>query len=217
MSRIASDFIAKKAVLVLRWAMLKRALILFFAITGFSFASSAAISPVSISLVPPLQFPPGDYAVTGARISLLGRQRNVYGVDVGLLGNITEQNFTGLAVSGLFNNTRGTTNVVGLQFAGAANINNNKTRVIGLQAALGLNYNAAEASVMGLQLALANVSKFTKIYGVQAGIYNHAKEVYGLQIGLVNVTDSLHGLQIGLLNFNKGGLFAVSPILNAGF
>ncbi|MNS86713.1 hypothetical protein D3C72_1206240 [compost metagenome] len=190
------------------------AAVLFFYFTP----AQAAISPVSISVAPPVQFPPNDFAITGVRASALwGKHRNVYGIDVGLLGNITEQTFTGLAVSGLFNRTMGTTTITGLQLAGLTNINTSKTRVFGLQAALGANINTAESSVAGLQLALANISDHTSIYGVQAGLYNKAKEVYGFQIGLINVTDNLHGIQIGLVNFNKSGPFAISPVLNVGF
>ncbi len=193
-------------------------LILVVAFLPFSLAK-AAISPLSISLAPPVQFPPNDFSVTGVRASVLwGKHRSLYGIDLGLLGNITEQNFTGLAVSGIFNNTRGTTLITGLQFAGLANVNTNKTTVIGLQGTLGVNYNSAASSVSGLQLALlANISPFTDIYGVQVGLYNKAKAVYGLQLGLVNITDDLHGIQIGLVNFNKSGPFAISPFLNIGF
>lgn len=182
------------------------------------FEANAAMSPLSVGLVPPVQFPPNDYAVTGARISLLwGHQRNMYGVDLGLLGNITDQDFTGIALSGGFNATHGTTTVLGLQAALGANYNTNKTTVLGLQAALGANVNTAAASVYGLQLALANLCDHTEINGFQLGLYNKAQTVRGFQIGLINMVDNLHGLQIGLINFNHTGLFAVSPIINFGF
>jgi hypothetical protein len=196
---------------------------LFLALTllltfGICRNASAAASPLSVSVFPPVEFPPNDFAVTGARVSLLwGSHRNMYGLDVGVLGNITEQTFTGLGVSGIFNATHGTTTILGLQLAGLTNINTNKTRVYGLQAALGMNYNTAESSIAGLQLALANWSPFTRVYGFQFGIYNKARSVYGLQIGLVNDCEDLHGLQIGLINFNHQGPFVVSPILNVGF
>lgn len=181
--------------------------------------SQAAVSPVSLAIVPPIQFPPGDFDVTGIRASVLwGQHRSVYGIDVGLLGNITEQTFTGVAASGIFNNTRGNTTITGFQVAGLANINSNKTTVVGLQLTAGVNYNTAASTVTGLQAALiANISPFTDIYGVQVGLYNRAKEVYGFQIGLVNIADNLHGVQIGLVNFNHKGPFAISPILNVGF
>ena len=181
--------------------------------------AQAAFSPLEVAIISPVQFPAEDYTITGARLSLvLGKQRVVYGVDIGVLGNITELEFVGIGISGLFNLTEGTTTAVGAQLAGLANINTNHTRIFGLQATLGVNYNAAEAVVYGLQIApLANISPFTKICGVQAGIYNRANDVYGFQIGIVNVAKSLHGVQVGLLNFNQTGLFYVAPVINVGF
>ncbi len=141
----------------------------------------------------------------------------MYGLDFGIGGNITEQEFTGLAISGLFNYTKGSTTVLGLQAAGLTNINTSKTRVYGLQMALGMNYNTADTEVVGFQVAAVNQGSHTKVFGAQLGIYNEAMDVYGFQIGLINVANSLHGIQIGLLNFHKTGTFAVSPIINIGF
>jgi hypothetical protein len=179
--------------------------------------AQAAVSPVSLSLLPPLQFPPSDFTVVGFRASLLwGKQRDIYGLDLGLLGNITEQTFTGIGIAGGANITHGTTTIIGLQLAGIANINTNKTSVYGVQAAL-VNSNTAAASVGGIELGVVNLAQNTNIYGLQAGIYNRALEVYGFQIGLVNVASSLHGIQIGLLNFHEKGAVSVSPIINIGF
>lgn len=178
----------------------------------------AAVTPLSLGIAPPVQFPSDEFTVTGLRTSVLwGRHRDLYGIDIGGLGNITEQTFTGIGLSGVFNYTQGTTTVLGLQLAGLTNINTNKTSVYGLQAALGANINTAASSVAGVQLAVANVSPFTDIYGFQLGVYNKAQEVYGVQIGLINVASNLHGVQIGLLNFNQKGLFVVAPIINVGF
>ncbi len=180
--------------------------------------SQAGVTPLSVGIAPPVQFPASDFTITGVRISgLWGHHRDLYGVDLGGLGNVTEQRFVGLGVSGVFNYTKGTTTILGLQLAGLTNINTNKTDVFGMQLALGLNSNTAVSSVVGIQLAAVNLGQFTDIYGFQAGIYNTAKDVYGIQFGLVNVADSLHGIQIGLINFHKKGLIGVSPILNIGF
>lgn len=180
--------------------------------------AKAAVSPLSFNILPPVQFPPADFSVTGLRISALyGRHRDMYGLDLGLVGNVTEQSFVGLGVSGIFNYTKGQTHAIGLQLAGLANVNTNKTRVYGIQAALGTNYNTAESSVAGLQIALANISRHTNIYGAQVGLYNRANKVYGLQVGLVNETQNLHGIQIGLINFHHQGVVSVCPILNIGF
>lgn len=178
----------------------------------------AAMSPLSVAIVPPVQFPSSDFTVTGLRASLLyGQHQQIYGFDFGLIGNITTQRFNGIAVSGLFNYTRGETTAIGAQLAGLTNMNSGKTNVYGLQAALGMNMNTAESSVVGIQLAAVNLSEHTDIYGLQLGLYNKAQRVYGFQIGLVNVVDNLHGLQIGLINFHRQGVFTVSPILNFGF
>lgn len=181
--------------------------------------ANAAVTPLSFSVVPPVQFPPSDFTITGVRASVLyGRHRDLYGVDLGLGGNITDGNFVGVGIAGLFNATRGSTTILGLQFAGLSNINTEKTTVVGLQLTAGLNYNSAQSSVTGLQLGLiGNYSPFTNVYGAQVGLYNSANEVYGVQIGLVNVASNLHGVQIGLANFNDKGLFRVSPFLNVGW
>ncbi len=168
--------------------------------------------------MPPVQFPAEDFSITGLRLSLLyGRQRDVYGFDFGVLGNTTNQTFTGAAASGLFNINRGMTTILGLQAAGAVNWSTQKTNVFGVQVALGANIVEAESSVNGLQLALVNMASHTTVRGFQVGAYNVADKVYGFQIGVVNVVNNLHGLQIGLLNFNHTGLFAVSPVINFGF
>ncbi len=179
----------------------------------------AIVSPLSVGLVPPLQFPTQEFTIAGSRISVLwGKHRDIYGLDVGGIGNITEGNFVGAAVSGIFNLTNGKTTILGLQAAGIANVNTKEIKVIGLQVALGLNQNDSASTIIGLQVAaIANLSAFSNVYGAQIGLYNHALEVYGLQIGLVNSAKNLHGMQIGLLNFNDGGVFKVSPILNIGF
>jgi len=191
--------------------------IVVFALGAFS--AHAAVSPVSVSIVRPIQFPSEEVMVAGARASLLwGSHRRVYGVDIGVLGNMTSVRSGGVAISGLFNFNRGETSVLGLQLAGLTNINVGGTTVLGVQAAAGTNSNRGEATLVGLQIAgLANFSDHTKIWGAQVGVFNSAREVRGFQIGLVNVTDKLYGLQIGLVNIHKQGLFRVCPVINFGF
>lgn len=185
----------------------------------FSVSSAHAFfSPVSLAVFPGLQFPGAEYTVAGLRASLFwGRQRDIYGLDLGVLGNITEQDFTGIGLSGLFNMTHGVTRVIGLQAALGMNMTTNKTTVYGLQLAGLLNSNEAASSLIGFGVALVNLSPNMDIMGVQLGVYNKALAVYGLQIGIVNVCKNLHGLQIGLVNFHEMGAVNVSPILNIGF
>lgn len=185
---------------------------------GPTAAHAAPISPLGVSIIPPVQFPPGDFYITGARLNVIwGKHRRVYGLDVGGIGNITEQAMAGIQVAGGFNLNQGTVVGVGLQAAGLANVNNGRARIVGAQLAGLFNSNKAETTVIGVQASLANLSPFTTIGGVQLGIYNRALVVYGLQIGLVNHAKVLHGIQIGLINFHTDGLFAVAPILNVGF
>ena len=180
--------------------------------------AEAAVSPLSINIIPPVQFPPNSFSVVGLRASVLwGKHRDMYGLDFGVAGNITEQDFIGIGASGLFNWTQGQTTVLGLQLAGLFNLNSNKTSVYGLQVALGANSNTAASKIVGLQVSMANLSKHTNIYGFQVGLYNRALNVYGLQIGLINYATSLHGIQIGLINFHHKGTVSVSPLINIGF
>ena len=175
-------------------------------------------SPVSFGIAPPIQFPQKEFSVTGLRVSTLwGRHRDLYGIDLGILGNVTDQTFIGLAVAGLFNLTNGQTTVIGLQAAGLTNINTKTANIYGLQIAALLNNNIGTSSVNGFQIAAVNKADHTVIRGAQIGLYNKAQSVYGLQIGIVNVCENLHGLQIGLANFHHKGLFIVSPVLNVGW
>ncbi len=186
-------------------------------LAGLQIEAHGFASPVSIAIVPPLQFPPSTFSITGVRASVLwGRHRDLYGVDLGLVGNVTEQSFVGIGLAGGFNLTQGQTTAV-FQIAGLANINTNRADIYGAQIAGLLNKNDGAASVNGVQFAAVNLVPHTVIRGVQVGIYNRAQTVYGLQIGVVNVADSLYGLQIGLANFHHKGTFVVSPILNFGF
>lgn len=188
---------------------------------GLAFVSThsqAAVTPIALSVFQPVQFPPDDFSITGARISLLsGRHRNVFGVDVGVLSSITDQRFIGVGLAGGANITHGNTTILGLQLAGLGNYNTNKTNVYGLQAALGANINTAESKIYGVQFALANIAKHTEVNGVQLGLWNQAETIRGLQIGVVNTATNLKGIQIGLLNFHQRGKVSVSPVINVGF
>jgi hypothetical protein len=192
-----------------------------FALLGLallSVSADAGLSPLGVSIVPPVEFPAQDFTITGARISAIwGDHKNVYGLDLGLVGNMTDGEMVGVGVSGVFNYNKGVTTGVFLQAAGLGNFNVNKAMIYGVQLAGLVNSNKAESRVVGLQLAAVNLANYTDIRGVQAGVYNTARDVVGFQIGLINKCDSLHGLQIGLINFHTRGLFSVAPILNVGF
>jgi hypothetical protein len=183
----------------------------------FVMPAQALYSPLEVALFPEIQFPSQDYSIAGLRLSLLmGKQQDIYGLDLGVVGNITTANFVGTAVSGITNMTSGPTIIVGLQASGIANVNDGDTTVYGLQVSA-INYNSATAEVIGFEVGLANEGSATNIDGFEIGLYNRANEVYGFQIGLVNIAKNLHGMQIGFLNFNVSGFFFVSPGINVGF
>jgi hypothetical protein len=166
-----------------------------------AFAAPTDVTHLGLGIVPPAQFPPSKFSVKGLRLSVLwGRNENVTGIDLGLIGNTTKDSFTGSAVSGIFNLNEGNTTIMGVQLAGITNMNLYRTRIFGIQAALA-----------------ANIGDTTDIFGVQIGIYNRARTVYGVQIGLINFAKDLHGVQIGLANFNEEGPFTVAPLINVGF
>lgn len=180
--------------------------------------ANAAVSPVGVSIFSPVEFPPRDFNIVGARVNLLlGDNRSVYGFDFGAIGSETDLNFVGIGVSGGFNYNRGESTIIFLQAAGITNVNVNKSHIYGVQLAAIANVNEAESTLIGFGVALGNYDPYTTVWGAQLGIYNRAQTVNGFQIGLINSTKNLHGLQIGLINFNETGLFEIAPILNIGF
>lgn len=181
----------------------------------FSQRAFSGVSPISIAMIPNIEFPSADATVAGLRMSVVwGEHRSVYGLDLGVIGNVTQQNFVGTAFSGIFNKTENTT-ILGIQAAGVANITTGRTTVLGTQLAGIWNYNSGDISVYGIQLAgLTNTA--SRICGVQVGFYNKADVVYGFQIGIVNHAQSLHGVQLGLVNYNVTGLIPMFPFINVG-
>lgn len=123
-------------------------------------------SPIGIGIFPPVQFPGSEFGVTGIRLSVVGVNRAASGIDLALLGNMTNQSFKGLAISGLFNYNKVGADIIGLQFATLANINGTGSSLYGVQIGA---YNAV-----------------TNAYGIQIGLVNVAERLHGIQIGLLN-------------------------------
>lgn len=191
-------------------------ILLLVLIMALPFTAHAATTPISVSIVDPVQFPPSNWDVTGLRANLIyGNHRNVYGIDVGVVNR--SKRFAGVSAAALANINDDHMFAGGFQFAGIANVNRKKAMIVGAQVAAVANYNHGESSVIGVQLALANLTSHTTINGIQLGLYNSARTVRGLQIGVINRTQNLTGIQIGLMNVYEKGTFKYSPILNAGF
>ena len=203
----------KKIILFLTTAVLLQA--------GFAFAQEAEFYddggayPFQIGLYPTLQFVPYDQDVTGLRINVIGVNRNMTGVDVGLI-NQSDESFRGIGL-GLANLSKGEYNGIGIGIVNHVNgdsvgifgvpllswyqaINVVHGELTGMQ---GGWYNQA-GGLNGLQGGAVNVSDATQ--GGQLGIYNYAGSMGGVQLGLVNMAyKDAHGLQIGI--FNGAGHF----------
>ncbi len=188
-------------------SFLRVVLILVFALCAVP--ASADFTPISLAFAPHAQFPREDFTVTGLRLSLLyGQHRRMYGLDLGLVGNVTDSDFVGLAIAGGFNRTTGPAKAIGLQAAGIANVNHGRFSAFGAQAAL-VNYNLVEAFVAGVQVGgLANLANKTTIYGAQLGVYNDGCSIYGFQLGVVNRANSLNGVRIGSMSTSIFGVQA---------
>lgn len=124
--------------------------------------SSRGFSPFGLSLVPPLQLPAEDWDVTGLRLNLLmGRNRDVGFIDLGVLANIADCDSRGITVSGVFNKVDG--EATGIVIAP-------------------LNFTG---SVSGVEVGLFN--RVERGMGLMVGLVNYAGQFDGMQIGFINV------------------------------
>ena len=169
------------------------------------------VSPLAISLLPGVGIPTsGDWSVAGLRIDILaGRHRDVWGLDVGLVGNEVSVNLEGIQVAGIFNRIGRSDGAV--QIAGI--VNRCEGDFSGLQAA-GID-NWTDGAVDGLQVALVN--RAAVLSGLQIGLYNSTDNGSGVQIGLINSARSFDGVQIGVFNVIRESTLPFLPIVNFAF
>jgi len=166
--------------------------------------------PFGFALMPKVETPDESWDVVFLRFNLfVGCHRCVYGLDIGVLGGITDQEMGGIEISGLYN--RVGTSDGALQIAGI--FNRADWNFSGLQLAAGFCW--TEGAFSGLQVAIAN--KVGRLGGVQIGAFNFAEKGSGLQIGAVNFSEQLEGFQIGVINVNRDSSVPMLPILNFAF
>ncbi len=172
--------------------------------------SSVGTTALALSFVPGVELPPANWSVAGLRLNILvGRHCDLWGVDIGGLGNELTGSLTGLQGAGLWNRI-GEADAA-IQTAGLVNLC--ERDFCGLQTA-GI-YNWTGEEFMGLQVGLLN--RAGGLTGVQIGLYNAADHGCGLQIGLINAARALDGLQIGLANVNAESALGFFPIVNIAF
>ena len=173
-------------------------------------ANDSMPMPIGIGLIEPIQFPNVDTDIMGFRFNLLyGRNANVMGLDLGVLGCAVDGSIIGIQTS-VFMNTVGSANGA-LQLSGIAN--NSIEDFLGLQ--LSGIINMSDEDVYGGQLSSINLARET--YGLQIGVYNQAEKVYGIQIGVINYAKAMEGFQIGLVNIITEGPCPFLILFNASF
>lgn len=155
---------------------------------------SAGLTPLAVSLVPAMELPSDDWSIAGLRLNLLvGRHHDVWGIDIGTIGNDVVYDGGGVQSAGIFNRCGG--DFQGLQMSGV------------------LNWTDGE--IDGVQIALVNHA--SDLSGLQLGFLNVADRGSGVQIGLVNAARALEGLQIGLVNIIRESSVPFFPIVNFAF
>jgi hypothetical protein len=172
--------------------------------------ASVGTFPFAVSIVPGVSFPPEDWSVAGLRINLFaGRHRDLWGIDIGGLGNELTGELTGLQGAAVWNRVGQAP--AAIQAAGIANLC--ERNFCGVQTASIYNWTGEEFT--GLQAGLLN--RAGGLAGVQVGLYNAVDYGSGLQIGLVNAARALAGVQIGLANLNAGSTLSFFPVINMAF
>ena len=132
-----------------------------FTIDGTSFAA--------FGIVPMLSFPDANHEIGGFRFNLfVGEHVDVYGLDIGIFGNITRREFNGFQIAPFFNR---------IGESGGA-----------LQISI---FNRCDGYFSGLQVGGVNIAE--KGAGAQIGFINVGNNFQGLQLGVINmISDSNH-------------------------
>ena len=157
---------------------------------GEARAQESVTKPINLALFAPVQIVSEDHSVKGFRFSLLyGKNHNVEGLDLSLVGIAND--FTGVqvALAGINNG-----NFTGVNWGGVS---------------------VVKKEMKGVQLSFVNTAESMKWF--QFGAVNYTQSAEGLQVSVVNWTESLHGIQIGLLNFAKNGFLPIFPFFNFNF
>ena len=150
-------------------------------------------SSIQLSLFSPLQIVKPTDSIIGGRLNLIyGKNRNVSGIDIGLV-----------------NHTTG--NFMGFSYGAAHIVDGNAT---GFQVGF---VNHVKGEFVGWQYSLVNTNRSTR--GFQLGFVNHSGTMSGIQLGFINYADRVNkGIQIGLINIiREGGVLPILPIVNWSF
>ena len=171
-------------------------LIVFAAIEGSAVETTpVSMTPIQISICPPIQLLPENWDVWGLRLDLpYGNNRDLYGIDAGI-GNIVSDEFVGIQIGGI-------NAIVGLE-----------SHAIGLQVA-GL-VNDSAGNMKGAQISFWNQGG--GFAGAQMGFVNLARgDFAGVQMGAINTAIGFDEEIIRKLALSRGALSVVTPGTFAG-
>lgn len=159
---------------------------------------------------PSVQYAEPSDSVRAFRLALYGRNADVTGVDVAVVG-VTDGDFAGLQWNGVGVIKGNATGFIGSFYSAVAYVGGTMT---GFTAAL---VNIDRKDLDGASLGIWN-QVGGEATGVQLGIVNYAASLNGLQVGLVNVATGGYGLQVGIVNYFAGSdVFDVFPLVNWRF
>lgn len=135
-----------------------------------------AFSPVGLSLVPMAEYPGVHSVVSPVRLNILvGEHVDVYGLDVGILGNIVRREFAGIQTAVVFNQIGESSG--GLQVAAA---------------------NLCDGDFFGVQVGLFNHAE--KGCALQIGVVNSTTSAGCVQIGVINKNEASPIKMMPILN-----------------
>ncbi len=161
----------------------------------FAEESNGFYYPLQLALYPTVQLIPNDGDFAGLRLNIIGVNRDVSGLDIGLI-NQTDGLFRGAGL-GIVNLCPGDTCGVSVGF-----INHVNGDLKGFQGIPLLSWwnavNVVHGHCAGAQGGLFNNA--TSLSGVQGGLVNVAYNAKGVMIGLYNYTENFTGLHLGLIN-----------------
>ena len=151
--------------------------------------------PLQLSLYPTVQLIPFDGDFAGLRLNIIGVNRNVSGVDLGI-SNQSDETFNGVGL-GVINMSKGDTKGLHVGF-----VNNTLGDLKGFQGIPLLTwfnaFNVVGKHCSGMQGGLYNEAN--SLSGFQGGIINVAYDAKGVMVGAYNYTESFQGLHVGLVN-----------------
>lgn len=166
-----------------------------------SYSEPGLYYPIQLSLYPTLQLINHENDVAGLRLNIIGVNRNMTGLDLGLV-NQTDDLFTGIGL-GAINLCQGDVHGVHFGF-----INHANGDVKGFQGIPLLSWwnavNVTHGSCNGAQGGLFNYAK--TLNGVQGGLVNIAYDADGVMLGLYNYTENFRGVHVGLVNITYEGM-----------